>query len=381
MRAPTPAATEARDPLDDERRGSVSWASTVKEVTPPMSQHPRRPRLPRQPLAPAFADDLPRDRDDADRHEPIRTPLALRPTRLPDPRWADDAGHECVARCVLGLTAYTRHDTHTAARSAGDLLASFLARVGSRPRWWLLTSTQSHWIELRACELDDVVRGLQHDRPARHLFALRLADAVDAPEHFFAWREVDPSRGNGYLQLGFAPRQGAAALFDLAAQARDTLPMWWGAAGYLVSEHPSAHCTSLDAAWVWRARYPGLDVHDLDVARRIAHRGVASTNWITLLGRPLLDARGIDAHALARTVRDAGCEWTAGDCAAMVRASAWPSSGDRHALTLDDGYHAAAHALRDLYAPEAPRMAGPFWYGARSRAWARRFLGDEVDAS
>jgi hypothetical protein len=231
---------------------------------------------------------------------------------------------------------------------------------------------------VRPRELDGIAAGIERADAPRHLFSLRVAERVDAAETFFAYREVDASRGGaGYLQLGLPLSHTPQRLLQLAELASQEVPMWWGSAGFLASGHPSDPCTSLSAHWAWSRRYQGIDVHDLERARRGACDGIVSVNWLTLLGEELFERRRLRPAELATAVRARGCTWLAAPKAAIVQAGDAPLLGDLNAMALPHAYHLAADALRGAYADETPRMAGRFWHRERSSKWARRFLEPE----
>jgi len=294
----------------------------------------------------------------------------------------DRARSVCVARCVLGLTLYTRHRAPGDARGVAALLRAFLDAAPAGGGLLFRTSLMPAWGRLSAREHGALVARVADEvlgATARHLFSVHLADAPDAPGVFFLYREVDEARGAGagYVQLGLPPEAPSAALFQLAMEAAHSVPLWCGTGGYLGSAHPVEVCSAYEGLWAWSRRYLGLDVQDAERGRHHAAAGLTGVNWLTLVGGGLMEALGADRAALARDVAAAGADWIEAPGAALVRAGEEPTLGDANLLQYPEPYGRAAAALASLAPESPPRWYGGFWEDDGAARWSRRFTEPE----
>lgn len=294
----------------------------------------------------------------------------------------DRARGVCVARCVLGLTLYTRHRAPGDARGVAALLRAFLDVAPIGGGMLFRTSLTPAWGRLSAREHEALVARVADEAfgaTVRHLFSVHLADAADAPGVFFHYREVDEGRGvgAGYVQLGLPLETPAAALFQLAMEAAHNVPLWCGTGGYLGSAHPVEVCSAYAGLWDWSRRYLGLDVQDAERGRHHAAAGLAGVNWLTLVGRDLLEAVGADRAALAEAVGAAGADWIDAPGATLVRAGAEPTLGDANLMQYPERYGRAAAALAPLAPKDPPRWYGGFWEDDGAARWSRRFTEPE----
>ncbi len=301
---------------------------------------------------------------------------------VPWPLYAGPAPGECVARCVLGMTLYTRHLGPTPSAGVARLFAAFLERAPRRDLALLRTSRMAAWHRVNPSELDELVKGVANEAlgaRVRHLFAFELADATDAPTTFFRYREADESRGagSGYVQLGLAPDTPPGELFQLAMEAASVVPLWCGAAGFMGSVHPVERCTSYSAFWGWCRRYAGLDVQDPERGRFHAHRGLPGVGWLTLVSAAVCEGAGVELGALRERARSDGVECLSSGDVLVVRAGDEPTLGDLHTLDAPDELARAATALAAMVPEEPPRWYGGFWEGDGSARWARRFVEPE----
>jgi len=298
---------------------------------------------------------------------------------IPPSRVLRDQSDVCVARCVLGLTLYTRHRSGAAAGPVVSLLRAFLEVAPLDHLILFRTALLDAWKRIRPNEIPMLIGELANERGARgvrHLFGFYLADAADAPETFFTYRESDEARGPGagYVQLGLPVGTPPDKLASLAAYAAEHVEMWCGVGGYLGSPHPADVPTSFNVFYAWARRYIGIDLQDPERARQRVHGGLPSTGWLTLVGREL-------AEKLPPAAFDAE-DCPAGTCvtretreqALLVRAGPAPLLGDLNTLALPLPYLHAARAVAPLLLETPTRLYGGFWEEDRTMGWARRFL-------
>src|SRR5215471_8244864 len=92
---------------------------------------------------------------------------------IPPSRVLRDRSDVCVARCVLGLTLYTRHRSGASAGAIANLLRAFL-EVAPTPNLILFrTALLDAWKRIRPNEIPLLVGELANERGARavrHLF-------------------------------------------------------------------------------------------------------------------------------------------------------------------------------------------------------------------
>ena len=300
----------------------------------------------------------------------------------PRPRALAGAPGVCVARCVLGLTVYTRHRPPAPSAGVGALLRAFLEVAPVEALTLFRTSLLDAWRRLEDGDLAAIVRLVANDEgggAARHLFSFHLADGPHAPEVFFHYREVDEGRGvgAGYVQLGLPLDTAPEHLFQLALQASHATPLWCGAAGFAVSAHPVEVDTSLSAAWAWCKRHHGLDVQDPERARHHASRGLPCFNWLTLVDDALAEAAGFAAPPPDPAAVALDVQWLRTPRGVVVRAGAAPTLGDVNGLRPCEAYGCAAAQLAPLLPAPLPRWGGRFWEGEQSERWHRRFAEPE----
>lgn len=301
---------------------------------------------------------------------------------LPAPRAYRHDPSVWLAQCALGLTLYTRHRPPEPGTGAARMLSMFLEYAPRERLRWMRTSLRNHWVALRERELEMLVeelgaRGL--DGSPRHLFELHVADRTDAPQVFFSHREVDEARGAGagYIQLGLRPEDSAGDLFQLAMEACHHVPHWWGTAGYLVAMNPFDPCSAASAAWRWAKRYWGVDVQQPDRQRIRAPLGPSSVNWLTLLGRGLLDRAPEAREEIGADAVRNDASWLEGREGGLLRAGPSPTLADMNWMESCSSYASAHHVLRDFIAPAGRGVYGGFWEADALSAWGRRFTEPE----
>lgn len=286
-----------------------------------------------------------------------------------------------LARVVLRLTIYTDDPLTWARGLAAEVMRSYLRLLGPRPFRWNTTSRLDRYRRVDAEGLDALAGHLtaEHLTRPRHQFSFRLVDRTDAPIEEMSYREVDPARFGhaGVLSLSFAMSRDPSDLLQLALEIGNTAPFWSGVGGYAVAIHPLAQPEAFTFAHRLARRFIGLDVQDPEAMGRVARTGLPGTNWLTLIGKPLIDALPDLAHIRDRELRSAGTVVMALRRGLLVRAGERPVPGDLNELETPAAYHEIAHVLRPHFVPEVEEYPGEFGRSAHTTAFLHRLADPE----
>jgi hypothetical protein len=287
-----------------------------------------------------------------------------------------------VARCALGCTLYL-HDSLTWAKGGiARALDSFLRRAPTERLEWYTTSMIDRWIRTSPATvsalLESVPLGWSAGR-SRHLFGFRLVDDTEAPECWFAYREIDDTIADcaGYLSIGFPQSFSPRALSDFVVEIAQSESYYCGTAGYLGSFNEWEKPTSFSVFHRWGKRYLGLDLEDPDRFGWAAKRGLVTTSWLTLIGRPLMESVAVHAQPLLRKRFRHNVEAIDGPAGIIVRAGASPTLGDVNSLKFPHAYAEAARALEPFMTPSLPSFYGPFYGTDDTVKWQRRLVAPE----
>jgi hypothetical protein len=149
--------------------------------------------------------------------------------------------------------------------------------------------------------------------------------------------------------------------------------VWGGIGGYLATWDPAHKALSWDLAYAWLKRYAGLDVQDPEAASWLAPAGLLGTGWLTIVGRPLAEARELDLGALAALERP-GLRATSPAGGLLLQAGARPPLGDLNRMEWPTELAEVAHLLGELVVPEPPAYYGPFSEHGDAAKWLRRLV-------
>lgn len=293
-----------------------------------------------------------------------------------------EATNVSVARCALGFTLYLDEPLLWARDAAARAFEAFLLRAPIERLEWYTTSMIDRWIRTSPATVAALAEALPVGWNAghpRHLFSFRLADSVHAPECWFTYREVDPriERRAGFLSVGFPPSTPSRALLDYVMSIAEAEPYLCGTAGYLGSFNAWDKPTAFTVFHRWAKRFLALDLQDPDRFGWVAGRGLTTTSWLTLIGRPLLERLDASTAGLVhRRFRHnvEVVELRGGTC---VRAGSTPTLGDVNQLEFPAAYAEAARALEPFMAPELPPLFGPFYAEDETAKWRRRLVEPE----
>ena len=281
-----------------------------------------------------------------------------------------------VARVVQHLTMYTTKPVTYARGLAADLLRAYLRLLGTRSHHWFTTSRMDQWHRISPANIDGIVEQLCNDelRRPRHQFTFRLADRVDAPTEEFYYREVDGVRFGhaGVLQFTLSPDAEPSDLLQLALEVGNTAPFLSGVGGYAVGINPQTQPEGFQHAHTLARRFIGLDVQLPEAMGREAFLGLPGTNWLTLIGEPLIGTiPGLDGVG-GRTWDDKSISVLPLQQGLLIRAGDLPTTGDINALVTPKAYHEVASALHGQLVPQVEEFPGPFAVNETTRAYLER---------
>ena len=286
-----------------------------------------------------------------------------------------------VARVALGLTVYLDDAAHWAERGLPAMVAALLRMVPEGSLEWLTTSTRSDWVRLTAAErhgLPQTLANAWHARGPRHLFQVRLSDETECMGAGFSYREVDPGRGRGgWLQLVLPYDQSPDDLLALAIELAQEHPFRCAVGGYLATFNEWEKPAAFWCIRRWALQHLGLDVQDPDMAAWFVARQLPATNWLTLLGNPLLEARGLAPDALRAHPWEREVTVLPLARGVIVRAGERPVTGDVNDLVYPETYDEVPRALEALLPKRFARYYGGFHDGEQTLRWVRRFVEPE----
>lgn len=288
-----------------------------------------------------------------------------------------------VARCALGFTLYLDQPMEWAKGGVARALEAFLRRAPLERLEWYTTSMIDRWIRTSPSTVDALAESLAVGWNAgtpRHLFWFRLVDDTSAPECWFSYREVDPSLENrpGFLSVGFPQTTPARTLLDLVMEIASGEPYVCGTAGYLASFNEWEKSTSHGVFHRWSRRYLGLDLEDPDRFAWSARAGLVTTNWLTLMGRPLMERFDLNPALMMHRRYRHNVEVADLRTGILVRAGTAPTLGDLNQLKIPAAYCEVARLLEPYLTPELPTMYGSFYDTEDTAKWQRRLLDVEV---
>jgi hypothetical protein len=295
-------------------------------------------------------------------------------TTIPDHVLAADH-NVSVGKVELGLTLYLADAAAWAADGAARALDEFLS-VAPINELNVFTGTPPRWRSIRHGDLGPVREQLRHphwqqDR-MRHLLDMRVVDDPTVPSVGFEYREIDPARlqRTGVLCVTLPRETEPEVLYQLTVRIASIAPFWSGSAGYVLrfnDHHPGSAFTwfrTLSRRWL------GIDAQEPERAAWSAAERLIGSNWLTLLGRPLIDLRKVDGAPLAAappplTLQPLPTGW-------LLKAGAQPTLGDLNRAEFPAAYAQAERLLGSALPLYDPRFAGPFLKDDLASRWRRR---------
>ena len=295
-----------------------------------------------------------------------------------EPLTLRDVPEQRMAQVTLGLTFYLDQPLVWAREAAARALMLYLAHAPERDHWWFITSHRTDWSRVNRDGVEALFDGLSSRkllRP-RHLFELQLVDETTAPGAGFHYREIDPARNDRtpVLQMRWPQDHNPVELVRVAQAVVQQWPLWSGIGGYLATWNAHEKAPSFWGIHGWCRRYLGLDVQDTEEMAWCAKQGLPGTNWLNILGAPLVEALGVDVDALTAREWRHGVQTSRVNQALFVAAGAKPTLGDVNWLTYPEAYAEVARALEPYVVADPPALPGGFWDPPQTLPWMRRFL-------
>jgi hypothetical protein len=290
-----------------------------------------------------------------------------------------DEPYPTVAEVTLGLTMYLDEPLSWAQHGARLALEAFLGIVPTSRLQWYTTSTVTDWYRTSNKSAPLLAENLSNSMlpRIRHLFWFELVDNTDVPTTGFTYREYDPGRGGpraSILELTIPQDSDPKVLLDLALAVGRIGPWWSGTGGYVLRWNRWNRNAGLSTAHGYARRYLGLDVQHAEVTSWAAVEGLAGTNWLTMIGKPLAGARSLDLAALAARPWVHGVSVQPAGHGVLIRAGSSPTDGDRNRLEYPMAYAEVARELAPHFIEEPPELGGLFYRQKDTKAWQNRFL-------
>lgn len=309
--------------------------------------------------------------------------MSARGRQRPGCGYLTDDPEVMVARVALGLTVYLDDAPHWAETGVPAMVSALLRMVPGASLEWLTTSTRNDWVRLTGAERDGLPETLAnawHAKGPRHLLQVRLSDDTQCMGAGFSYRELDPARGgrHGWLQLVLPYDQSPDDLLALAVELAQEHPFRCAVGGYLTTFNEWEKPAAFWCIRRWALQHLGLDVQDPDMAAWFVDQQLPSTNWLTLLGAPLLEARGLSARALQAHPWERPITVLPLDRGVIVRAGDRPVTGDVNDLVYPETYAEVSYALEALLPRRFARYYGGFHDGDQTLRWVRRFVEPEA---
>jgi hypothetical protein len=249
------------------------------------------------------------------------------------------------------------------------------------PRDWLIAYTTSQlpdWRYASETTHQQLVETLSVpflSQKLRHLLSFELVDDMGTPSAGFVYREMDPERTarTGVLELTLPQETSPQVLLQLAREVAECGPFFSGVGGHVTRWNAEYQHLAFDGIYEWCQRYWGLDVQDTEAMSWLAPRELPGSNWLTLVGAPLLDTLGPAAPALEEGEQD-GVSVSALSHGFLVRAGEEATVGDLNRTELPVAYMAAARRLAPAFVTEPPSFGGAFARNQDAGRWFRRFV-------
>lgn len=282
-----------------------------------------------------------------------------------------------VARVELTLALYLAEPRQWAHAGAAQALQAFLSVVPPGFLTLFRTSLTPRWIPLdrsRQQELSGLLTLPWSESTPRHLFRLEVVDDPHCPSCGFSYTEIDPDRSDaaGLIEITLPQEFDAGYLLPIARAALDAGPLFCGIGGYGVRMNPAYLADAFDLAWAWSQRFTGIDIQFPEQMVWQAPRGLAGTNWLTILGRTVADhfkfpLEAGHSHPWVDPFIDTALH---GDSLLIVAGES-PTTGDRHFFDNASAYREVAQTTVKLLASE-PDFLGKFRDESSSGEWFRR---------
>jgi Protein of unknown function (DUF3396) len=281
-----------------------------------------------------------------------------------------------VAWVTLGMLLYVR-DFGSA---RGELLSAWDHLMGSglgselrHFRHWDNTA----WQTLPQAGLSSVRAELEGNVGQPYYWRLDLANRPVQPDVSLEIVSVPPTQGcarASYIHVNLPVSTTPRTLLDMTTALADRLPFWAGTAGFLFNPVESEWQPAFDQIWAWSRRYWAVEVADTRAGTWDVLRGLLNINWLTLLGRNLIEALSAQERPVRLEHTPAGVRVHETKGGVMVQAGPTPLLGDLNRFEDWSDYSEAARVLEPALVTEPTPFAGMFADHQSTCPWTRRFL-------
>lgn len=291
---------------------------------------------------------------------------------------------ERVAAPTLGLTAYLAAPRRWAREGVVALLDEARETLDLSRMGCFATSAMTRWAPLDAAGFDAIRRSLarRHDPlpVVQHGLAFQLADDTGAPTLGLRYTEVDPDRADraAVAEITLPLDADPALLLQLALSLTRMGDLHALTAGYALRWNPRWRREAFNWFWVWSRRFVGVDAGDPEELAWRAPTKLPSVNWLTLIGRSLAEANGLDLATLVTRPWTEDVKTISTPAGLLLRAGELPTAGDLNAMQLPHAYAEVTRALEGILLDAPKDFWGEFLAApGRTRAWHRRLLEPE----
>jgi hypothetical protein len=238
-------------------------------------------------------------------------------------------------------------------------------RIWSDPQW-------KPFDEAGRAFLTGEIQRAKGQRPA---WKVEVVDRTECPELSFEFTDLHPTLGAeraSFLLVRLPLDCPSRQLLEIALSLTDALPFWSGTAGYVFNASEAAWRLAFKQIWAWARRSWGIEIVDARASSWDALHGLRGVNWLTFLGRELIDAKlpglvggaPLPPHFIVRP-RKHGIVVQAGDA---------PIVGDLNYFDDVSAYAAAAEFLAPVLITDPTPLPGRFTEEKSTKLWIRRFL-------
>jgi len=299
--------------------------------------------------------------------------------------WKFEADGEPFAKLCVDLTVYWKGSMFDRSDGIADFYEHAMAELRPHLRFYE-TETMKGARPVKADVFDMLPTWLSAKAKRRDIYLLQLEGGSRPNEpaaYSFTFKaNSEKSSPGGALRLSVPPavvEREPSWFVGLAERLIRNLNYDSGHGGYSLNWDPRGDFTTEanEAMLSIRNRYLGVDLPHLTATviavKNAAEPGLRCANWLTLLGRTLLERAGGEDQV--RASLPAGCDVIAVTHGVMIRAGEAPSLGDAHREADLSLYRAVGQLVTPLRLDNHPEFiedpSDP--EGEPTRDWLARF--------
>jgi hypothetical protein len=267
-------------------------------------------------------------------------------------------------------------------------------------RWWRATipgqtlvcwrdGASSAWRPLVAHGVEQELLGMwtpasSPGAPRSIQWADRAYDHGELLGHSVTWLDLPAVLGQervSMICLRLPEGTSAALLTQLGEVSMQTLPLWWGTAGYALDYVSGRSDVAAQQMAALARRYWCAQLLDLTSLQWDALQGLPGVNWLTWLSASFVEHRGLTLDDLVQALGAASGERVFHRRSAnglSVAAGAEPVKGDINQSEPLASYARIAHIMKGLVLETMTPLAGPLARPKVLKAWLNRFEAPQV---